>query len=381
MKIIKVLLNILLYILYIPFVYWKRHKFSTDNINSIVISATHIGLGNAILLIPLLKTIKESYPDKNLYIITSTSVSMRLFKMYPFISSVFLLKIQRGKELISGIQYYIQHIRPLKPDLYISHFLHTLVDFSIWGFFSGATFRISYNTFLNGCLDTYTLPVDIKKHEVERNLEIAKILNARKKHIDLFVPLQNGDVDFAMQFLELKNMINFDIILGIHPGCDITSKYKRWPVDKFTFVAKEISKIFNVKIVFFIGPGEEELLSAIQPIVSDKIVIATNLLLNQSIALVSRCNVFLCNDSGLMHVAAAFKIPTVALFGKTSTIKNKPWKTKHIIIQDVDNNKFTGVDFIDDIDSIKRITTNEVIDKLSSFISDAKQNNLTISTK
>jgi ADP-heptose:LPS heptosyltransferase len=338
-------------------------------------------LGNAILLIPLLKTIRESYPNKKLYLVTSSPVSKILFDMYPFIDEVFLFKIIPGNELFSGILYYIRHIRPIKPDLYISHFLHNLVDFSIWGFFSGATFRISYNTLLNGCLDTFALPVNRHKHEVERNLEIAKFLEANKNNIDLFIPLQNDAINFAQQFLESNGMEKYDTILGIHPGCDINNKYKRWPIENFTLVAKEILRNFNVRVIFFIGPGEEELIPDIQPIVTDKCVIATNLLLSQSIALVSQCNVFLSNDSGLMHVAAAFKIPTVALFGKTSAIKNKPWMAKHIIIQNVDNKKIKGIDFIDDIDSIKRISPQEVIKNLSGFILDVKQNNPKIPTK
>ena len=47
---------------------------------------------------------------------------------------------------------------------------------------------------------------------------------------------------------------------------------------------------------------------------------------------ISLCDLFISNDSGLMHLASTLKIPVVALFGSTNIIKNAPIYKKHIIL-------------------------------------------------
>jgi len=53
----------------------------------------------------------------------------------------------------------------------------------------------------------------------------------------------------------------------------------------------------------------------------------------QSLALLERCKLLVCNDAALMHLGASLKIPTVAIFAYTNYKELYPWKNKHIIVR------------------------------------------------
>jgi heptosyltransferase-2 len=54
--------------------------------------------------------------------------------------------------------------------------------------------------------------------------------------------------------------------------------------------------------------------------------------LKEAMALMSRCRLFVSNDSGLMHVAAALGVPTIAIFGSTNTVTTAPVGRRVVII-------------------------------------------------
>ena len=83
----------------------------------------------------------------------------------------------------------------------------------------------------------------------------------------------------------------------------------------------------------FGGPEEEELKSLINKMIDSEnsFVIKTEKFL-QSIAIMKRCNVFVTNDSALMHVASALGLKVIAIIGPTNPNYIYPWKTEHKIV-------------------------------------------------
>ena len=366
------LLTAFFYILFIPSRLWKQFSFRIDNINTILLSASHFGLGNTVLMTPMLQTLKKNLPGKKLFVIINSLANKELFERLSYIDKVILIQFEKGNELKKGIRIYRNKIKVLEPDIYVSHFLHNLVDFSIWGFFSGAKYRITYNDRLNGCFDTFFLPNDKSKHEVERNLEIARFLGAKEIFDELDVRLNEDEIEFAKQFLAVNDKGGEDIILGIHAGCDKTNDYKRWPIERFLSIARLFSKRQGAKVLFFTGPDEMDLLPVLESVKDDNITVCSGLNLGQVIGLISRCDVFLSNDSGLMHIAAALQIPVVALFGSSSPIRNRPWGTRHILLKKVKNGDVDSLNSIQKFESIKLIEESEVMDAINTLTSKIK---------
>lgn len=125
-------------------------------------------------------------------------------------------------------------------------------------------------------------------------------------------------------------LIKNENYIGLCPGAKHFTK--RWPKDYFIELGKKLESA-NYKILLFGGPEEaqicDEIMNALK---SAQNLCGTSLL--QLVADMKMCKVIYTNDSGLMHIASAVKVPVVAFFG--STVKEfgfYPYKTKSIELE------------------------------------------------
>ena len=114
---------------------------------------------------------------------------------------------------------------------------------------------------------------------------------------------------------------------GINPGATYGSA-KRWYPEEFAKVAIEMSKTHD--IVIFGGPGETDIAEDIENILKENSVnnysnLAGKTTIPELIEKVAGLDSFVTNDSGPMHVAAAFKVPTVTIFGPTKFTETNQW--------------------------------------------------------
>lgn len=128
--------------------------------------------------------------------------------------------------------------------------------------------------------------------------------------------------------------------LGINPGATYGSA-KRWYPKEFANVAIALAKQYD--IVIFGGPGEVDIANDIEKELKEKgITNYTNLAgkttIPKLIEYIAGLDVFLTNDSGPMHIAAAYKINTVAIFGPTRFKETNAWNNpnEHIISKNLE---------------------------------------------
>jgi heptosyltransferase-2 len=122
--------------------------------------------------------------------------------------------------------------------------------------------------------------------------------------------------------------------LGINPGASYGSA-KRWYPEEFAKVAEELSGQYD--IVIFGGPGEKDIAMDIEKSLIEKGVrnyqnLAGNTTIPGLINHISKLDLFITGDSGPMHVAAAFQVPTVAIFGPTKDDETSQWMNDKSII-------------------------------------------------
>ena len=122
--------------------------------------------------------------------------------------------------------------------------------------------------------------------------------------------------------------------VGLNPGASYGSA-KRWYPQEFAKVASELSVECN--IVIFGGPDEVDIADDIEQELIDIGVtnyknLAGKTTITELISQISSLNLFITGDSGPMHVAAAFQIPTVAIFGPTKDKETSQWMNKKSII-------------------------------------------------
>ena len=122
--------------------------------------------------------------------------------------------------------------------------------------------------------------------------------------------------------------------VGINPGASYGSA-KRWYPEEFAKVAGELSGQYD--IVIFGGPGETDIASDIEKsLIENGITNYQNLAGKTSITAlienISNLDLFITGDSGPMHVAAAFQVPTVAIFGPTKDDETSQWMNDKSVI-------------------------------------------------
>ena len=124
-----------------------------------------------------------------------------------------------------------------------------------------------------------------------------------------------------------KNTDGKNKLLGINPGASYGSA-KRWYPKEFAKVAIDLSSQYD--IIIFGGPNEKDIATDIEKYLIEKGVenyknLAAQITINELITQISNLDLFITGDSGPMHLAAAFQIPTVAIFGPTKDNETSQW--------------------------------------------------------
>ncbi len=121
--------------------------------------------------------------------------------------------------------------------------------------------------------------------------------------------------------------------IGLNPGATYGSA-KRWYPKEFAKVADTLSKEYGYDIVIFGGPDEKEIAKEIENTLHIKnfINLAGKTSINELIEKIGGLSGFITNDSGPMHIAAAYGVPTVCIFGPTDYKETSQWMNEKSVI-------------------------------------------------
>jgi heptosyltransferase-1 len=106
---------------------------------------------------------------------------------------------------------------------------------------------------------------------------------------------------------------------------------KQWPAERYGAVARELEKNGVQSFVNY-GPGEEDLAIAVEA-ASEGTARTISCSVSELIALTRRARLFIGGDTGPMHLAAALKVPVVAIFGPTNPVRNGPFGTPSVVLR------------------------------------------------
>ena len=130
---------------------------------------------------------------------------------------------------------------------------------------------------------------------------------------------------WATEFLRTNGADPSNLLVAIHPGASVPAK--RWPIERFAEVARDLGARKNVDVLAFIEPeGYGSAMAGVDGVIPAQVE------LRQMIALLSRCDLLVCNDSGPMHIAGALGVPTVAIFGSGINRHFAPLGDQHELV-------------------------------------------------
>lgn len=281
-------------------------------------------LGDAVMATPILEDLKAAHPSSEVTTLSRPNISS-LLKGSPYVDK--MLSFEKGRE-----KNVLKEIKSGKFDLGI---LLTNSFSSAYQLWRGQVrcrfgFRNDFRHFF--LTKALSIPVEKGKEHLVRTYK--RLLSPLGIEISdstprLFIDREEKE---EVEALLLKLGIPQDATLvGINPGAAYGSA-KCWLPERFKKVAEALLENPKATLLFFgdkTGKALADEICAQLPARAINLAGKTNL--RQLLALIDKCDVFLTNDSGPMHMAAALKVPLVALFGSTNEIATGPYKHGHVI--------------------------------------------------
>ncbi|MDD5008633.1 MAG: glycosyltransferase family 9 protein [Syntrophorhabdaceae bacterium] len=186
-------------------------------------------------------------------------------------------------------------------------------------------------------LFTKLVPVNEIKHAVLMNMDFMRLFGVEPDTKNAAVSLNvcGDDERYADKFLKSQGVEEADRIVAVHPGCGKnTSQYRRWPLERFIEVINCLGGKNGLKVILIGGMDDLPALNGISDKLKIKPVIAAGKLsIMQTAALLGRSSFLICNNSAPMHIAAAVGTPTISIFGPTDPRIHRPWGGSHAVLQ------------------------------------------------
>ncbi|HLG13508.1 MAG TPA: lipopolysaccharide heptosyltransferase II [Blastocatellia bacterium] len=320
-----------------------REEFSPDRIQRILVFA-YQGLGNFIMYTPALKALRERYPNAriDLQVGNNTGCEEVLAGSGTF-NNTYNLPYSAG--LRAWLRRF-REVRDARYDLTINEFHSHSWRLAVLVVASGARFRLGHVTSpgwahrFSRFSFVFNLPVVMREdeHEVDRYLDLAEAVGCRRPALPeaaSSIHLDAADREFARRFLADAAAQGRGSIIGVQPGTSVDMRWKQWPPERFREVlTRLIADSPTARIILFGSPVEtgmvDEVSKGLGPNVS---VAAGKTSVKQVAALIEQCDLLLCNDSGLMHVAAAVGTPVVAIYGPTDIRRTSPLGPHNTVIR------------------------------------------------
>ena len=327
------------------------------------------GIGNFILFSPTLRAIRSKFPEAEIILLAKQKVITDIIRDKSIVDHV----IHYPKSA-SGIRNFTTQVplaralRGKKYDLVITTFEAQGWKLSTFVRMIGGKFSIGYRTggWYDRCYNKL-LTYDTGMHEVDRHLKIADFLGADVKDKTLEISVKEEDRKFAESIIPEDE----HLIIGIHPGSSENLWRKRWMPERFAELADRLSERYGAKILVLGGKDEINLAEKISALmkVAKPLLMAGKTTIGQAPALIEQCTLFISNDSGLMHMAAAVKTPVVAIFGPTDPAKNAPFGDGHSVVRkDISCNPCTHYDkdVCNSPDCLSVISVDDVMEAIES---------------
>ena len=280
-------------------------------------------IGDAVLSTPSIFYLKEKMPQAHITILAKDWVK-DIFIHHPGVDEIMSLEKSRFS-LIKNIEKKRYGLGILFTNSFSSAFLF---------FVAGLRRRIGYHTNLRGIFLTerISLPQNVEKmHQRDYYIYLVKKLIPGDKIPEVRLYLNKKEEEKVGHTLKNYGIDKSVKIVGIGPGASYGAS-RRWPEEKFNSLIKEITKKYKAKILIFGSKEEMQLGNMIREgIEKDAINLSGKTTLRELMALIEKCSLFITNDTGPMHVASAFNVPIVAIFGPTNPSRTSPLTTSTII--------------------------------------------------
>ncbi|MBU4344888.1 MAG: lipopolysaccharide heptosyltransferase II [Proteobacteria bacterium] len=302
------------------------------NIKRLLIRSTN-WIGDAVMTTPAVRAIRKNFPDAQISILTKPWVAP-VFESSPYIDNILIYDDSGKHKGLSGKLRLARELKQYSFDAAI--LLQNAFEAALIAFFAGIPCRIGYNTDARSFLLTHSVPctLQIKKmHQTGHYLGILQGVGLKADGLGLDLVVNKKYQKRAAEILEEYGISRADRLVGINPSATF-GPAKQWFPERYAALSDKIHEVFGAHILLFGGPGDRELGRRISQMMQHPPVdLCGKTDLGEAIGLIKECDLFITNDSGLMHVAAALDIPLIAIFGSTNPVTTRPFSEKSKVVR------------------------------------------------
>lgn len=339
----------------------EKKELELININRILLVCPHFKINDLIISTSLYRALKEKYPNSDLIMLVSdqrhTNVKNNLideFIVYEnskFVNPLYLISIFKKLRTqfdicIVPVTNSLSH----KSD-YIARFTKSRIRIGV-NAFDG---EINQSNF---CFDR-RIDLNFSKHPdtniSERVLEIVKPFGFDTKDLSSQLIISDDDLNSAKEILSgIKRDFN-QILIGMNVSSEDPAH--NWSLNNYTQLVKKLNDKFNC-VFYLIAESITEEINYVVKNSKIKLHLIRPKSITQAAAIILLSDLFITNDSELMHIAGTTSTPQISLFGPTNPFNWAPCGKNKIFLH--------KSDLIDDI------TVDEVVDVCKVLLSESK---------
>lgn len=297
-----------------------------------------------LLAVPLLRALRNRYPLAWITLVAGP-VNYDIMLHHPFLNEV----IKYDKHLlVRSPKEFWEFLKALRRANFEMAIVPATVSLSmtsdVLARLSGAGIRVGpgrLGMIVNQTSYCYTTPVDLdwggdpRRHQSLRNLDIVASMEIEEDDLSSVIGLTEKEkVSARSEMMAWRK--KHRLFIGIHPGAGKPGN--RWPADRFASIANYLAHSRDAAIVVTVGPMDAEAIAELRPLLECSPFIVADRSIREVAALVDELDLYITNDTGMMHVAGATSTRVLALFGPTDPLLWAPsgMKNKFISSRDGD---------------------------------------------
>jgi len=270
-------------------------------------------LGDAIMTTPAIELLAYYYPNAK-FTFVGSFVSIEALKYHPLCQRAIIDKTKKSSNRLIATYKLAKDLGTFNLAITFRNQIYS----SLLLRFTNTVLCIARASWHSTFLLSHTPRINLNEHLVKQYAHLAMIntnsFNENIPNLKLYIKPNK----FAKP------------TIGINAGATYGSA-KRWYPERFAEVAQAFCDKFD--IIIFGGPNEVEMAQEIEnnlknTNVKNYINLAGKTNIQELCSNIAGCSLFITNDSGPMHIAAAYQVPTVAIFGPTNYKETSQWKNK-----------------------------------------------------
>jgi heptosyltransferase-2 len=322
--------------------------FDPGSVRTLLIRGTN-WVGDSILSLPALKRARLEFPHAKITLLVLPWVA----GIYEGCTAVDEIWLYDRKGLYRGLFGKMRLIRELRQRQFDAALLfQNAFEAAMLTRLAGIPVRAGYDRDGRGWLLSHKVAVDPRVSELHQTYYYLDLLEQlvggprtaqglEPKPTSQFAAVAMPDITLAVSparkhaartRLQSQGVDFNRTVVGVNPGAFYGSA-KRWLSERYATVLDRLIDERQVSVVIFGSPNEVAIAEAIYSGMRNRpVILSGRTELSEVIAMIACCDLFLTNDSGPMHLAAALRVPMLAIFGSTDEIATGPMSPVALVL-------------------------------------------------